>query len=281
MANKIWVSVTGDFTAAASWNPAGAPANGDILNFTGDSQQNVTTNLSNGALNVDVNVHEEYVGLIASSGSKLILGTMTFLRFRSRGGKAFITPTALTRCTVEAAGMIADAFELAGTTTTLYVIGCGGSLALAATAAVTTVIVDDSPSCTLTIPTGVTGLNLIEMSAGRVLNGAALSTGTGPRLLCTGGRYERSGSGAHTTIEVSDGGLVVDKGSGAITTLRGRRGGTIDGRQNRNTAIAVTDAYAHPGGRLILRNGMQSYDVTNAWSLGGVLEIERGEAHAI
>ena len=284
MASKTWVSVNGDWATAASWNPAGVPVDGDDIYFTGSSQVSVTAGLTLGVAGdalASLNLHENYTGSIGTSGGKLIALSITTIRHAGRGSQLFVQSASTTNAYMQTASGRTDFAELAGTYTNVYLIGCAGSMAITAAAAITNLDMHGSVDCTLTINASVTALNRIRQSSGRIVSGSAVSTGTAPHILITGGRFEHT-TGVITTMNVAGGGLIIHRAPAAGTTLNIFSGGTFDGRTNASVGpLTFTDVFNFSGGKLFIRNALDSYAVTNYYPLGGSTDTEIGAVIAI
>lgn len=284
MTERIWVGVDGNFQTASNWNPSGAPADSDILHFTGDSQQDVNAGLSNPLLDdIELNIHNDYTGTIASTGSKLDLGgssTPNNIRFNGRGSKLFITGT-FTDVICEAALGTTDFLEIDGTVTNLYFLSCAGSASVTSAAAVTNIDVHNSPSFLLTVNTGVTALARLRMvNAGRVLLKSNVTSGNGLTEVY-GGILEATDAADFTTMTVGWQGKVLHKSKAAsgnsIDNLFVMSGGLFDGRLNRNASnVTIANAFVFPGARLILKNALDNYDAT-VTALGGSYQYELGK----
>jgi hypothetical protein len=76
MADKRWVSTTGDLNAAASYSPSGVPGAGDSLYFDGTSNMDVLSNLN--ALQsfaiTRIWIQKAYQGNIGAVGNPMIVG---------------------------------------------------------------------------------------------------------------------------------------------------------------------------------------------------------------
>ena len=283
MADREWQGTTGDYSTAANWSGAAVPVAGDSVFFTGASVVSVTAGLAQGLVNlVEFNVGEDYTGTIAASGGKLVHDNITTVRINTRGGKVFLeTDNTITRCIVEALGG-ADFFEIDGTVTLLDIIGATGSMSITAVAAVQEVNMMSSPSAILTINTGVTGCARINQDSGRIVNGSNVST-TGAlaadMLLVTGGIHELTDAAAVALPAiVGSGGVILDRSSGTKTDVIALAGGLFDGRQNRNRpTVTITAGEVYPGGRILLRNALNSYSATIT-ALGGAYDYETGIA---
>ena len=90
MADKEWNATTADWNTAGNWSGAAIPVDGDDVHFTGTVQQDVdgiTPGAAGDALTT-INVHEDFTRAIGSSGSKLILTSVTTVRFAGRLARA-------------------------------------------------------------------------------------------------------------------------------------------------------------------------------------------------
>lgn len=281
-----WVSADGDWTQTSSWDTALVPAAGEIVLFTGASVVSVTTGPATGLNYTSVNIHEDYTGTIMSSGSPLKLGTVTTVRFASRGGKAFFdceTGDTVSQCINTSAGGVADGLYLSGdgTWTDLDVSGATGQTTVASSATLTNLTMGNSPNATVTIQSSVSGLTLCRIDSGLVDCSSAIATGEG-RLLISGGRWIHR-IGAITDAEVVAQGqraILEHLSSGAITDLFCMGAGAIfDGRGNRSNAITVTRAEAWNGAQVLARNALKTYSFTNGVKgyNASVIDYEIGE----
>lgn len=293
MAQRVWTGVDGNFQTTTNWNPNGTLTNGDILHFTGASQQDVTLGLSNGSLNVDINVHDDYTGTIAASGGKLILGNSTF-RMNGRGSKAYIDITGTAVAYITSAHAVADFFELDCTAAgLLYVVGCSGSLSVTAGASLGRVYLEDSPNCTLTIPSGVTDLYDVYCGSGHLMLSSSVEDDSvntiTPRTMVVGpGQITIDGAAAFNDsqggyVRVGRGGKIIHKASGTIAELWVHPLGTFDGRRNRNgTAdVTITQAYVFPKSNLLLNNGLDTYAASVTPIGGGNYSYETGQTASV
>lgn len=76
MADKRWVSTTGDLNATASYTPSGVPGSGDSVYFDGSSNMDAFTNLSalSGFTIVRFWMQSPYQGDIGANGNPITIG---------------------------------------------------------------------------------------------------------------------------------------------------------------------------------------------------------------
>lgn len=282
MASPIWVSGTGDYTAAASWSPAAMPVDGEIAYFTGQSNQDVTTNLTPGATGdapLALHVGPDYSGKIGLSGGKLTYAvSCATVRMASRGGQLFLSSASTTNIYLSAPGGVTDFFEFAGTATNVFAQSCAGSWSITNGAAITNIKQSDSPNCTATIGTSVTALNSIVCASGVMINNSAvtgttvdtttLATLTTPGVSITNAQYTQA-AGAVATMNVYAGGVFKYNGSGTISVLHLWPGSVLDARANHSTAAVITHAIVHPGANYYLNTALGNVSITNLVDLRG------------
>lgn len=88
---NIWISTTGDPTAAASWS-GGVPGANDVCVFDGQSQQSVTQGLAAGITCEHVYFTPDYMGNVGSVSDPLEIDVTTgWIVWRGRG-QAYINP---------------------------------------------------------------------------------------------------------------------------------------------------------------------------------------------
>ena len=281
MTARTWTgAVDGSFTTIGNWSPStGCIDDGDELHFTDASSVDVDSDLSNGSLHVTLFVHEGWTGDIASSGSKLVLGAVSDGSFAARGGRLFLDAT-ITQFTAEAPAARSGALEIDGTITTLYVVGCGGSITVTGGAAMTNLYVLDSPNCVVTIGASVTGQAFHLVESGTVINNSAVATGAGNVRLTGNCLYDHR-TGAVTLAELENPGCrYLDKSSGTLSTLRAIAG-LFDGRENDNLTKTISAATIAPNSKVLLNNALKSYVVTAYTNLGGIFIPSVGSSQAL
>lgn len=83
MADKRWVSTSGDMNSAASYSASGVPGNGDALYFDGSSQMDAFTNMNAlsalGAVQTRIWLQAPYQGDIGAEGNPLIADANHFI----------------------------------------------------------------------------------------------------------------------------------------------------------------------------------------------------------
>lgn len=277
MATKIWVSTTGDFTAAASWSDSVAPASGDTLIFDGSSQQAVTTNLSNPLLdNITLRIGPASAANFGSSGSPLELGTGASIRYETTLTKQAFLKIGGGTIRVYRASTLPNACVVDGVVATLYVVA-GGHVNVLPTAALTN-FYSLTAQANTTIESGATVTNaymdggtvncsavvgtLVEVNGG-VWNQLSVSSGTLATLDLYGGRFiARSARDLTVTTLNAIAGVFDARGN--------HNTNTISGGQVRARAVVdltdsnVTATLTRRGGRIIGGNVTITEDVEEA-----------------
>lgn len=279
MADTIWQGNNSDWTQDANWSGVQPADSTDKAHFTGASNVDVaglTPDATHDQISA-LNLHPGWKGSIGSSGSKLIMDTITDVRFHSEGGKLFLDSdgTGFARVVVSTAAGVADMFELDGTTTDLWILSSTGSMTITSGAAITNIWLWDSPSFKLTIEENVTGITQLRMNSGRIINNSAITQGAAVAVV-TGGVLEQR-KGAIDDLWILEQGTCIhtDGTSASINVLFGAGPGALfDGTQNKNPpTITIATAHALPGFTALLRNTMVSYAVTTARDLGGSIDV--------
>lgn len=288
MGDVLWTGVNGNWADTSNWDTGVVPADNDDVHFTGDSNQDVTSGLtlgSGGDQLTSLNIHPDYTGSIGTAGGKLIARTIIDLRFDSEGGKLFVDTAgsvpSITNLAISSRAGINGMFEVDGIVTNVNVSGCTGTVDITSAAAVTNIDIHDSPNCILTINASVTAINRIRVSSGRVINNSAVTSGTTPHIIVTGGVLEQK-VGRVSDLWIAGHGTVVHTAGNtsgiSIDRLVGwGPAGVFDGRGNRNGLVTITGSRGYAGFTALLGNTMDSYVLTNAFDdFGALVVFEKG-----
>jgi hypothetical protein len=285
MAFPVWTSTSGNsWTAVANWSGNAVPVNGDTITFNGVGTANLTSGLANATAvsSCTLNVDAAYTGTIGveSTGT----ATATYLEF---AGTSTVTVNIGRRESDQAGnGVALLLLSCPGTSTVnLFKVGspsgqyppacvkAGTATAINAYGGQLGVCVRPGEAGTLTalrlasnnqgdgnplvrIGPGVTMPSAVYIEAGAVYT---RSTGTAAFVSVTGNGasyvVQPDATGAHTNIEIADGGSVTYCGTGTITNATVRANCTLDMTQSP-TAKSIDSIYADEGARILLDNGV-------------------------
>ena len=253
MASKIWVgtSTPGDWSVAANWTPSGVPVNGDDV-FFNDGSQNVTAGLDQSAVALtSLRIGSSYTGNVASSAAYLQIGATTFT-FESGGQECWVQG-ALTTVNVVGGISSANMLQLKGDGGTLRAIGGSGTVTMAsASTTLDELEVFGAPSITVTIPSGVTSLDNVQVDSGVISIGAAIGT----KLTVIDGIVKITDSATVVLADVN-GGVLDYKSSGTLTTLN-IFAGKFTLENNVATSVTVSNATMYEGSTVNLQNGLDN-----------------------
>jgi hypothetical protein len=248
-ADKRWVSVDGDLSAATSWSPIGVPGLNDSLFFDGDSDMDVVSHLA-AFSGVDKNLiwmTGNYYGSVGADGNPLTV-PVAHLIYSGLGSlyHAFQTHSTQTTYVVIDSTNLQDAYTFAsgGSATSLNLFLINGHVNILSGAGPFAGISVGSRSFTnqpeVTIGNSVGNVTNYFQRSGVVTTNSALGTSSGScivdggsliytaagtsdwnRLVITGGNVKYNGTGTLAECVVSNGTLDMTHDSRAktITTL--------------------------------------------------------------
>lgn len=277
MADVFWGGTTTDWNTATNWVGGSLPGSADDVHFTGGSQFSVIgITPSNTALG-SINIHPDYTGSVGSSGSKMILSTVTDVKFVGGGGRLFLDAT-ITRAAISGGAGVANALELDGAIADVFIDNASGGMLLTSTAAPVNIYQNGSPNWLTTIGASITTLDTIQMDSGRIINSSLVNAGA-KLVLVNGGQYEQE-TGALIDVYISQTGHFLHTANANITNVYGTGPNAVfDGRRNRNTGMVVTLVLGFSGFTGYFINALDGYTVTAARRFG-TARIEVAEAGA-
>lgn len=280
MATATWTDggSDGDWSDSNNWTggsgAGGAPANNDTV-IIGTSDRDITTGLTTGLTGITLRIGPGYTGDIGTSSSWLdIDGT---LDWESGGDETYITGT-FSRVTVHGGhGNLSFRANASTDIGTLRCVGGSGVVTVGANAVLDDVEMFHCPGLTVTIEDNVTSLDNVTLDSGICNCGADIAT----KLEARGGAVYVTDTATVVTLDVERQGVCVYNASGIITTLNVY--GLFDGRSNENASVTVSNATVFEGGRLRLRNGLDTWkDFTNdILYKGGRVDFPVGSTVAI
>jgi hypothetical protein len=274
MATKYWKSTSStDFTLAANWSDAAAPANGDtlILNHLGTAS--IETNLGSVLTGITLIVEKSYLGRIGVltsttqtyltfDGGTISIGTPPAQGSPNGSSLIMIGNTSTTAMTVNVLDSASTGYSLnyppvlvKGTDLTVNVTG--GRVGIAA-------LVGDTAAGTFKLTKGAgsespfiyfgSGATPTAISASAGAVNSRSSNTCGSAVISGTASYTYDGTGAHTALTVRDTATCYYSGTGTITTAS-VSGGTLDFSRDTR-AKTVTNSTVYSGSRLNVDNGV-------------------------
>ena len=245
MAEHIWQSQDGDWSAPASWSsgavPAGAAPATDTVLFTGASQQSVTSGLDNNAVDlVLLRIQPEYTGDIGNEHNPLKIsadrvihkgkGTLWYEDGAGVTDVMILNSPAGRGTIVLMGGNVGRAQIVQGK------MICGSSMGTILKLGMSTRL------ASLRTHSGAGLINALFMADGQVVLSSSVF------MDMHGGRVYITGNAPSITLWRQSGGITVDLSQGATLTNFLLLGGIYDTTQQIQGTRTITDAYIWPKG---------------------------------
>ena len=168
-----------------------------------------------------------------------------------------------------------DMLHLAGTVTTLRVLGSQGTVTVADSSTVTNLELIEAIFAEVIMGTSVTNTN-ITVSAGKITTASNVTTAE-----AISGILVINGTATCTTLTQHSTALVQYSTSGTLTTLT-VNGGTFDMSESTASSVTITNATLYEGGVVDERSGLANAVWTNGIdSKGGLVLTDLGRTIAI
>lgn len=251
MADKVWVSNTGDVNAISSWNPAGVPVDGDNLIFGSGTQQDITSNLSTfSSVSIgSVWFLPTFTGAIGAEGNYFDLGNAI------PGNRPNIfcegTRDAYLTGTSGNTGILvwdSDASLFAESNLFAQIAARKGIVNLVGTSTIAELRMSQSPDGSSAIVNAL-GSGGPIIGAAYVAAGVLNSERTITQLDQSGGTVTQEGSTSIATLNLYSGTMVYNS-TGAITNMR-ISGGVADFTQTADAKSVSADIWVESPGELL------------------------------
>lgn len=260
-----------DWNTTGNWEGAALPVSTDDVRVTGDVDIRYGLDQNAVAL-ASLSVAKDYTGSIGDSANNYSLQIdATTVTIEGNGAHYLIDGTS-TDVYVKRTSSGTGAVVLDGDIGTLHVNGPGvaGEVQVESGAVLDNVYLLSAPRGSVTVASGVTSLDLVEMDGGQFDNSSSLN-GTGSSVRVSGGTYTQTDGALPGTAE---NGLIIQNRGAVKYNTEGTlakaniHGGTLDFTDSTADSVTVTDVTMRSGAVLI-DSGLSNVTFTNPIEIKG------------